>query len=209
MVDGPTLSIVEVVRRRHGGRTLQELRGAMTRFARSRALGRIAADLGLQFQEVGENIRLAPQFVGNYRWLAGNGRNHGDVDAAALNRLHQRAEVTVAGKQHHLVNVTCEFHGIDGKLDVHVALHLASTKGIDEFLGRLGDDRIAIIIEPVDQRADRRAFLIFDDCRVVKRAQQRSATLEFLEQALVIDVETERLGRRVEIGAIDEQCNLV
>jgi hypothetical protein len=33
--------------------------------------------------------------------------------------------------------------------------------------------------------------------------------LEFLEQALVIDVETERFGRRVEIGAIDEQCNLV
>src|SRR5260370_3719389 len=32
---------------------------------------------------------------------------------------------------------------------------------------------------------------------------------EFLGQALVIDVETKRLGRRVEIGAIDEQRNLV
>src|SRR5260370_35996177 len=32
---------------------------------------------------------------------------------------------------------------------------------------------------------------------------------EFLGQALVIDVETKRLGRRVEIGSIDEQRNLV
>jgi hypothetical protein len=44
------LSIVKVVviaPRRHRSRTLQELRRVMTRFARSRALGRIAADLGL------------------------------------------------------------------------------------------------------------------------------------------------------------------
>jgi hypothetical protein len=33
--------------------------------------------------------------------------------------------------------------------------------------------------------------------------------LEFLEQALVIYAETERLGCRVEIGAINEQRNLV
>jgi hypothetical protein len=50
MADGPTLSIVEIVviaPRRRRGRTLQELRGVMARFARGRALGRIAADLGL------------------------------------------------------------------------------------------------------------------------------------------------------------------
>src|SRR6267154_1019351 len=44
------LSIVEIVvtaPRRHAGRTLQELRRVRTRFARSRALGRIAADFGL------------------------------------------------------------------------------------------------------------------------------------------------------------------
>src|SRR5882724_198690 len=33
---------------RHGGRALQELRSVMPRFARRRALGRIAAELGLQ-----------------------------------------------------------------------------------------------------------------------------------------------------------------
>jgi hypothetical protein len=48
---------------------------------------------------------------------------------------------------------------------------LRQAGGVDEFLGRLGDDRIAIIIEPVDQRAERRAFLIFDDRGVVEGAQ--------------------------------------
>ena len=51
MADGPTLSIVEIVviapRRHRGGRALQELRRVITRFTRGRALGRIAAYLGL------------------------------------------------------------------------------------------------------------------------------------------------------------------
>ena len=131
------------------------------------------------------------------------------MDAAALHRLHQRAKVAVAGEQHHLVDVFGEFHGVDRKLDVHVTLHLAPAAGVDEFLDRLGDDGVAVVVQPVDQGTDRREFLIFDDCCVVERAQQRSATLEFLEQALVINVETERLGCRVEIGAIDEQRNLI
>jgi hypothetical protein len=48
-----------------------------------------------------------------------------------------------------------------------------------------------------------------NDCGVIERAQQRSGTLEFLEQALVVYVEAERLGCRVEISAIDEQRDLV
>ena len=46
----PALSIVEAVviaLRHRRGRTLHELRRVMARFARSRALGGIAADLGL------------------------------------------------------------------------------------------------------------------------------------------------------------------
>jgi hypothetical protein len=31
------------------------------------------------------------------------------------------------------------------------------------FLGRLGDDSIAVVVEPIDQRADGRVFLIFND----------------------------------------------
>ena len=181
----------------------------MARLARGRTFGRIAAELGLQFHEVGEDVGLAPQFVGDHRRLARNRRDHGDADAAALHRFDQRAEIAVAGEQHHLVDMLGELHGIDRELDVHVALDLAAAAGVDEFLGRLGDDGVAVVVEPVDQRTDRRIFLILDDRGVVERAQQRAAALEFLEQALVVDVEAERLGGRVEIGAIDEERDLV
>ena len=53
-----------------------------------------------------------------------------------------------------LIDVFGEFHGIDRELDIHVALHLAATAGVDEFLGRFGDDGIAVVIKPIDQRTD-------------------------------------------------------
>src|ERR1700704_1150898 len=51
-------SIIEVVfaPRHRGGRALQELRGVMTRLARGRALGGIAAELGLQLHQIGEDV---------------------------------------------------------------------------------------------------------------------------------------------------------
>jgi hypothetical protein len=84
-------------------------------------------------------------------------------------------------------------------------LPLASAVGVNEFLGRFRDDAIAVVAEPIDQRADGRVFLILDDCGVVERAQQIAAALKFVEQALEIDIEAERLRCRVEIGAIDKQ----
>ena len=41
-----------------------------------------------------------------------------------------------------------------GKLDVQVPLHLASAVSVDEFLASLGDNREAVVSEPVDQRPD-------------------------------------------------------
>ncbi len=38
------------------------------------------------------------------------------------------------------------------KLDIHVPLTLRRPIGVGEFHHRLGHDRIAIVIEPVDQR---------------------------------------------------------
>ena len=192
-----------------GGRALQELRRMMARLARGRTLGRIAAELGLQFHQIGEDVCLAAQFVGYHRRLARNRGDHGDADAAALHRLDQRAEIAVAGKQHDLVDMLGELHGIHREFDIHVALDLAAAAGVDEFLGRLGHNGVAVVIEPVDQGADRGVFLILDDRGVIERAQQRSAALEFLEKALVIDVEAECLGSCVEIGAIDEERDSV
>jgi hypothetical protein len=75
----------------------------------------------------------------------------------------------------------CEFHGIDREFDVHVALHLASAGSVDEFLGRLGDHGVAVVVEPVDQRTDRGVFLILDDRRVVECTHQRPSALKFLQ----------------------------
>jgi hypothetical protein len=102
-----------------------------------------------------------------------------------------------------------KLHGIDCEFDVHISLHPAAAAGVDEFLDRLGDDGVAVIVEPVDQRADRRIFLILNNRGVVERADERSAALEFLQQAFVVDVETERLGGCIEVGAIDEERDLV
>src|SRR5690349_19368983 len=68
------VSLLEVViaPRRHRGRALQELRRVMARLtiaavARSGAFGRVAAELGLQLDEVGEDVGLAAQLVGDHR----------------------------------------------------------------------------------------------------------------------------------------------
>jgi hypothetical protein len=50
-------------------------------------------------------------------------------------------------------------------------------------------------------------FLILTDRGVIERAQQRSAALEFLQQALVVDVEPKRLGGCIKVGAIDKERN--
>jgi hypothetical protein len=47
----------------------------------------------------------------------------------------------------------------------------------------------------------------FDDSSVVKCAYQHSAAREFLKQSLVVDIETQRPGRCIQIGAIDKQPN--
>src|SRR5882757_6324159 len=117
--------------------------------------------------------------------LARNRRNYRDANAAALHRFNQRAKIAVTGKQHDLIDMLGELHGIDGEFDVHIALYLAAAAGVDEFLGGLGDDGVAVVVEPVDQRTDRGIFLILDNRRVVEGPQQRTAALEFLEKALV------------------------
>jgi hypothetical protein len=63
-----------------------------------------------------------------------------DAHAAPLHRLNKRAKITVAGKQHHSVDVGRDLHGIDCELNVHVALNLAPPAMIDELLRRLCND---------------------------------------------------------------------
>src|SRR3954454_5391677 len=59
---------------------LYELRQTVSwlAIARGRALGRIAAKLRLQLDEVGEDVGLAAQLVGDHRRLGGAGGGDGD-----------------------------------------------------------------------------------------------------------------------------------
>jgi len=177
--------------------------------ARYRSPGRIAAYLGLQFREIGEDVGLAPQLIGNHRRPGGNARNHGDTNTVALHRLHERAEIAVTREQHHLVDALGELHGIDRELYVHVASDLATTTSVDKFLSRFGHDSETVIVKPIDQGAERRIFLILGDRRVVECSEQRSTALKLLEQAFVVDIKAERLRRCVEIGAVDKDRDLV
>jgi hypothetical protein len=78
-----------------------------------------------------------------------------------------------------------------------------------EFLGRLGHDLVAVIVEPVDQRPDRGIFLIFHERRIVIGAQQIAALLEAGEKLAIVDVEAERPRGGVKIGAVYEEGDLL
>src|SRR6202795_970610 len=104
----------------------------MTRLPWRRPLGWIAAELGLQFHQIGEDVGLTPQLVGDHRRLARNRRYDGNADAAALHRFDQRAEIAIAGKQHDLIYLPGEFHRVDREFDTHVAFDFAPANAIVE-----------------------------------------------------------------------------
>ena len=162
-------------------------------------------DQRLEFGEVEKRVGPPAQFVGDHRRRTGRGRDHGDANAAALHGFHQRAKVAVAREQHHLVEIPGKLHRLDRELDAHIALHPPAAGRVDELLRRLGDDRVAIIVQPVDERPDGGKLLILVDGGVVQRPQQPAALAKFGKQPSVIDVEAESLGGGVEVGTVDEQ----
>src|ERR1700687_1199477 len=57
-----------------------------------------------------------------------------------------------------------KLHRIDRDFDVHAAFELATALTIIKLLGGFYDDHVAaVVFQPIDQRADRRAFRIFND----------------------------------------------
>lgn len=81
--------------------------------------------------------------------------------------------------------------------------------GHDVFLGRLGDDRVAVVVQPIDQRPDRGVLLILHYGSVVERPEQYPPTFKFAEQPLVIDIELERLGCGKKIGSVAQLVPLL
>ena len=118
--------------------------------------------------------------------------------------LHQRAEVAVAGEQHDVVDVGRHLHRVDRELDVHVALDLAPAGGVGELLRGLGDHGEAVVVQPVDQRPDRRIFLGLEQRRVVEGPQELAPPHELGAEELVVDIEAQGAGGGIEVGAVDE-----
>src|SRR5262245_13961303 len=165
----------------------------------------VSADLGLQLDDVDEHVSLPTQFIRHHWRLRRYGRDDGHADPSALYGFDKRPKVSVTRKEHHVIDRVGNFHGIDRELDVHVSFDFAPTSLIHEFLGRLGDDRITVVVEPVDQRANRRIFLILDYRRVIKGTQQIAARLKLTQQALVVDIEPEGFCCCVKICTVNEQ----
>jgi hypothetical protein len=124
------------------------------------------ADAALQVP-VRRNDRLTAQFIGDHGGRALHGRDDRYAHAFALDRFNQTAEIPVAGKEQDVIDVVRNLHHVDGKFDIHVAFDLAAALRVGEFLDRLCHHCVAVIIQPVDQRANGGVFLIFDECCVI------------------------------------------
>lgn len=70
-----------------------------------------------------------------------------------------------------------------------------------------GNDRVAVVIQPVDQPTDRQSFPVVDDRVLVERAQQCASASEFLEEQFVVDVKALGLGRCKPISAVNKERN--
>src|SRR6202044_3367061 len=104
------------------------------------------------------------------------------VDPAALHGLYQGTEVAISRKQNDLVDVLSELHRIDRNLDVHVAFDPPTSTGVDIFFRGLSDDRVTVVVEPIDQGSDRGEFLIFNDRGVIKGTDEPATPLKFPEK---------------------------
>jgi hypothetical protein len=167
-----------------------------------------AAYPAFEIPQILKSICLTSQLARDHRRIACYAGNNGNANAPALKRLNQRAESAIAGKQHNLINVTRQLHRIDRELDVHIAFDLAATAGVSEFLGHLSDDRVTVVIEPIEKRPDRGELVVLDDRRVEKGANQRASALEFDQQTLEVDFKAERLACRMQIGTVDKKRDL-
>src|SRR3546814_4165337 len=86
-----------------------------------------------------------------------------------------------------MVEAVDHLHHVDRQLDVHVALDPTPTLGIGKLLCRLRHQAVAIVVEPVDQRPDRRVLLVFQQGGIVEGSDQMRLAAEQLQQSLVID----------------------
>ena len=94
---------------------------------------------------------------------------------------------------------------VDRQLDIHVPFDPAPSHRVGEFLGRFGDHRVAVVIEPIDQRPDRRIFLIFNQSSIVECSNQPPFRAKQIQQSPIIDVECQTPRGGIEVSSINEK----
>ena len=97
-----------------------------------------------------------------------------------------------------------ELHGIDRDFDIQEP---TPTRGLGEFLGRLCNHGEAVVVQPVGQGAQRRVLLLLDDGGVVESADELALLAEQHQQLLEVNIKAQRLGRRVQVGTVNEKSD--
>ena len=156
-----------------------------------------------------ELVGHAAQRVRRHRRRGPCRRDNGHPHTDALNIFQKAAEVAIAGEQDGMFDLRREAQHVEGDFHVHVALDAAlAGLRVGEFTRQLADDGIAIVIKPVDQRSQRRIFLIFRKSGVIIGADQMCILREIGPHPRIIDIHAECSGRSVEIRSVDKEDSL-
>ena len=92
-----------------------------------------------------------------------------------------------------LQHIECQFH-------IHIAFNTPFAGfRIGKFTGQFADNGKSIVIQPVNQRAQRRKFLILGKGGVIIGADQIGVSAEITMQLGVIDIHVQCPRRRVKI----------
>ena len=166
-------------------------------------------DILKDISQINKLVSLTAQFISHHTGLGLHRANHRDTDTLALDGFNQPPKITITRKQNYMVKVIGHFHHVDGQLDVHITLDLTTPTGIGEFLHRLRNHRVTVVIQPIDQRSNRRILLIFNQSGVVKRANQSPLRAVIVQNTLVVKIRAKRTRRSIKVRTVNEQRNLV
>src|SRR5207247_140024 len=133
---------------------------------------------GGEILELDEIVGLPAQIIRDHGRRGTDRRYHRYTNPLTLNRLDEPPEITVSGEQDGMIDVLSRREHVDRQLDIHIALYPAPPHRVGELLGRFCDHRIAIVIEPINERSNRRVLLVLDQGGIVERSDQPSLGAE-------------------------------
>ena len=108
-----------------------------------------------------------------------------------------------------MIDLRCQLQHVERNFHIHVALDPAlAGLGVGKFTGQFAHDRIAIVVEPVDQRTKRRVFLVFGEGGVIIGADEPCIPGEMGAHPGIVDIHAERARCGVKVGSVNEQYGL-